>query len=92
MNRSRILFIAIIFMISFLVVEFLFMKMTKTPTMTEINLRKNFTAIAMLPDLAVHINSTQTRHRSLTDINSIYRLHPMVMDTDFASGIYKRRP
>ena len=74
MNRkSRKLFYLFIGIILFLFVELIYLKQTKEMSLEQHHKKEHFVTIAGLPDLAIVTETSSMRHRSMSDLFSIYR-------------------
>ena len=71
-KTPRLIFF-IFFLILFLVLESLYLSITKSTTNEIQSKRKKFVALSGLPDLAISTEATYIRHRSMSDMFSIYK-------------------
>jgi len=55
------------------VAELFYLQTTKAMTKTQKEKKENFVSIAGLPDLAIVTETSSVRHRTLSDLFSIYR-------------------
>ena len=73
MNRkSRKLFHLFIGIILFLLVELIYLKQTKEMSLEQHHKKEHFVTIVGLPDLALVTETSSVRHRSMSDLFSIY--------------------
>jgi hypothetical protein len=72
-KKSHYLFYLFIGVISVLTIELLYLKNTKEMTPNQREKKKQFVSIATLPDLAIVTETTSVRHRTVSDLFSIYR-------------------
>jgi hypothetical protein len=74
MNRkSHKLFYIFIGIIMLLVVELVYLQQTKEMTTVQQLKKEQFVSIAGLPDLALVTETSSVRHRTMSDLFSIYR-------------------
>jgi hypothetical protein len=74
MNRkSHYLFYISIGVITLLTIEIFYLKMTKEMRQTQQSKKEHFVSLVGLPDLAIVTETTSIRHRSMSDLFSIYR-------------------
>jgi len=71
-KTPRLLFIFFSF-IAVLIIESFYLSFTKTLSQESKNKREAFVAISGLPDLAISTEATFIRHRSMSDMFSIYK-------------------
>lgn len=71
-KTPRLLFI-LFSLVSILVLQSLYLSATKTLSQESQAKRKEFVAISTLPDLAISTEATFIRHRSMSDMFSIYK-------------------
>ncbi len=71
--KTPLLFYILFFLIIVLIVESAYINSTKTISMDVERKRKEFVAFSGLPDLAISTEATYVRHRSMSDIFSIYK-------------------
>ena len=72
-KKSYALFYLFIGIILFLLVELMYLKQTKEMTLEQRQKKENFVKIAGLPDLAIVTETSFVRHRTMSDLFSIYR-------------------
>jgi len=72
-KKSHFLFSFIGISLSLLFITCLYLYKTKTLLVKSIETKKQFVKITSLPDLAISTESTSIRHRSLSDLFSIYK-------------------
>ncbi|MFA6196427.1 MAG: hypothetical protein WC656_07260 [Sulfurimonas sp.] len=72
-KKSTFLFLLFASLLTFLAVEFLYIETTKK--MSDVSTEKKiiFVQLSGLPDLAINSESSFVRHRSLSDLFSIYQ-------------------
>ena len=74
MNKnSSYLFYTLISLVLLLITEVVYLYSTKTTSKDMFNKKIAFVNLCKLPDLAISTEATYIRHRSLSDIFSIYR-------------------
>ena len=74
MNRkSHMLFYIFIGLTLFLLVELSYLKQTKEMSHEQQLKKEQFVSIAGLPDLAIVTETSSVRHRTMSDLFSIYR-------------------
>ncbi len=71
-KTPRLIFFTL-FLISLLILESLYLSATKTMSPEMLSKRKDFVALSGLPDLAISTEATYVRHRSMSDMFSIYK-------------------
>ncbi|PHQ65419.1 MAG: hypothetical protein COB99_04200 [Sulfurimonas sp.] len=71
-KTPRLLFI-LFSLVAILVVEGIYLSSTKTLSQESQDKRKEFVSIVGLPDLAISTEATFIRHRSMSDMFSIYK-------------------
>jgi hypothetical protein len=98
MNKKTIyLFYAYLFMISLILVEFIYLNANKTATQKKQDQKSKFVSLVGLSDLAISTEATFIRHRSISDLFSIYRDDPTLREyftssyTISNSGIINQR-
>jgi hypothetical protein len=72
-KKSHYLFYIFLGVSAFLLAELLYLQTTKAMTTTEKEKKESFVAIAGLPDLAIVTETSSVRHRTLSDLFSLYR-------------------
>ena len=72
-KKSYILFYLLMGVATLLIAELLYLQSTKTMSQSQKEKKENFVNIAGLPDLAIVTETSSVRHRSLSDLFSIYR-------------------
>jgi len=75
-KKSTYLFYIFIGVSAFLLIELVYLQTTKAMTNTQKEKKEEFVNIAGLPDLAIVTETTSVRHRSLSDLFSIYKDDP----------------
>ena len=74
MNRkSHLLFYIFVGVILFLIVELIYLQQSKSMSLKQQEKKEQFVTIAGLPDLAIVTETSTVRHRSMSDLFSIYR-------------------
>jgi hypothetical protein len=74
MNRkSHLLFYLFITVTISLIIELIYLQQSKSMRQKQQEKKEQFVAIAGLPDLAIVTETSTVRHRSLSDLFSIYR-------------------
>ncbi|SFV52885.1 hypothetical protein MNB_SV-12-1350 [hydrothermal vent metagenome] len=74
MNRkSHMLFYVFVGLTILLVGELVYLQQTKEMTQEQQLKKRNFVTIAGLPDLAIVTETSYIRHRTMSDLFSIYR-------------------
>lgn len=71
-KTPRVLFI-LFSLVTIFILESIYLSVTKTLTQEAQTKRKEFVAISGLPDLAISTEATFIRHRSMSEIFSIYK-------------------
>ncbi|EDZ62024.1 hypothetical protein SMGD1_0036 [Sulfurimonas gotlandica GD1] len=71
-KTPRLLFI-LASLVAILIAEGIYLNATKTLSLESQNKRKEFVSISGLPDLAISTEATFIRHRSMSDMFSIYK-------------------
>ncbi len=72
-KKSYALFYLFIGIILLLLVELIYLKQTKEMTLVQRQKKEHFVKIAGLPDLAIVTETSFVRHRTMSDLFSIYR-------------------
>ena len=72
-RRSHYLFYTICILIILIVVEFVYLNQTKSMSIKQRSKKEKFVSLSGLPDLAIVTETSTVRHRSLSDLFSIYR-------------------
>ncbi len=72
-KKSHLLLYLLIGLGSLLTVELLYLQTTKAMSKNQKEKKENFVTIAGLPDLAIVTETSSVRHRSMSDLFSIYR-------------------
>ena len=72
-KKSYYFFIFFIFVLSIFITQIIYISSTKTLTLDEITKKNLFVKVTSLPDLALSTEANYIRHRSISDIFSIYR-------------------
>ena len=72
-KKSTSLFLLFASLLAFLSVEFLYIGITKNMSDAQVEKKISFTKLCGLPDLAINSESSFVRHRSLSDLFSIYQ-------------------
>ena len=75
-KKSYYLFYTFIGLMFFLSAELLYLQNTKSMTKTQKEKKEYFVNIAGLPDLAIVTETSSVRHRTMSDLFSIYREDP----------------
>ena len=71
--KTPILLYFLSFLLFFSVLLSVYIYQTKTATLITNNKKINFTILSGLPDLAISTEATFIRHRSMSDVFSIYK-------------------
>jgi len=83
------------FLIFFLILTFAaagvtyYCEKTHSPSANEIIIRQAFVKATGLPDLSVFLDDISARHRSLTDISSVYTGGQFAPDVRFSDMVYR---
>ncbi len=72
-KKSHYLFYAFIGVLTLLSIELLYLKIAKEMTANQKEKKEQFVSIVGLPDLAIVTETTSVRHRTISDLFSIYR-------------------
>ena len=72
-RKSYLLFYIFMGVILFLIVEIVYLKQSKSMSQKQQKKKEQFVSIAGLPDLAIVTETSTVRHRSMSDLFSIYR-------------------
>jgi len=72
-KKSHYLFYTFIGLMLFLSAELLYLQNTKAMTKTQKEKKEHFVNIAGLPDLAIVTETSSVRHRTMSDLFSIYK-------------------
>jgi hypothetical protein len=72
-NKSYYFFIFLFFLLVITTIELFYISQTKTLSKEIINKKNLFIKVTSLPDLAISTEANYIRHRSISDIFSIYR-------------------
>jgi hypothetical protein len=73
LQKSYKMFIGFIFLVSIFSIQLLYIAKTKTVTTEAKKMKNDFVKVTGLPDLALSTEANYIRHRSISDIFSIYR-------------------
>ena len=74
MNKKSFYLLSLLSMMLFvLALEVIYLSMQKSMTPSMLEKKKLFVAVTGLPDLAISTEATYVRHRSLSDLFSIYK-------------------
>jgi len=87
-QKSKIYFFVLLSIFLLLSVEVLYLMSKNTLTPEQIKQRQLYVQIVALPDLAVSSETRSIRHRSLSDIFSIFNEGPETRDFFPASFVY----
>ena len=71
-KTPRLLFM-LFFLVGVLIIESFYLSLTKTMTQESRDKKVEFVSISSLPDLAISTEATFIRHRSMSDMFSIYK-------------------
>ena len=72
-KKTYILFFILFIVIALLTTELLYLNSTKAMSLTQKKKKESFVSIAGLPDLSIVTETSSVRHRTLSDLFSIYR-------------------
>jgi len=72
-KKSHYLFYLFMGVVIILMVELIYLKQTREMTEKQQIKKQNFVKIAGLPDLAIVTETSSVRHRTMSDLFSIYR-------------------
>ena len=72
-KKSHILFYVLLGLILLLMVELLYLQQTKNITPSQQAKKETFVSLTGLPDLAIVTETSSVRHRTLSDLFSLYR-------------------
>ena len=72
-KKSHYLLYAFVGVMALLTTELLYLKNTKEMTANQREKKEQFVSIVALPDLAIVTETTSVRHRTVSDLFSIYR-------------------
>ena len=72
-KKSHYLFYTFVGILAVLFIELSYLKITKEMTANQREKKKQFVSIVALPDLAIVTETTSVRHRTVSDLFSIYR-------------------
>jgi len=72
-KKSHYLFYIFMGVVIILMVELIYLKQTREMTEKQQIKKQNFVKIAGLPDLAIVTETSSVRHRTMSDLFSIYR-------------------
>ena len=72
-KKTHYLFTIIILLLSFLLVLTIYLYNTKSTTQERLNKKLTFLKYSTLPDLAISTEASYVRHRSLSNIFSVYK-------------------
>lgn len=84
-KKSHSLFIIFTLLLSFLGSEILYLGTTQSMSEQELDKKINFVSLTGLPDLALSNESSYLRHRSVSDIFSIYNEDASLREHDLVS-------
>lgn len=84
-KKSHSLFYMFTFLISLLVSEVLYLNVAHTMSADELDKKVSFVSLTGLPDLALSNESSYLRHRSITDVFSIYNEDSSLREYDLVS-------
>ncbi len=86
--KTKKLFLFTIFLFISLIFEIIYIKIIKDLTIEEIADKKEFVSISGIPDCAISTEANYIRNRTLTDIFSIYRDDPDLMEYFPSTFVY----
>ncbi|MBU1668896.1 hypothetical protein KKC13_10805 [bacterium] len=72
-QKSYTLFYILIGLVSIFIIQLFYLQQTKSMTPTQQLKKEYFVTIAGLPDLALVTETSSVRHRTLSDLFSLYR-------------------
>ena len=72
-KKSHTLFYILIGLILMFIIQILYLQQTKSMTLSQQEKKECFVHLVGLPDLAIVTESSSIRHRTLSDLFSLYR-------------------
>ncbi len=87
-QKAKKLFIFTIFIFVSLIFEIIYIKLTEDLTIKEIRDKKEFVSLSGITDLAISTEANYIRNRTLTDLFSIYRDDPSLMEYFPSTFVY----
>jgi hypothetical protein len=72
-KKSKSVFYSFLTLVGLLCVETLYLEATKSISSDMLNSKMTFVNLVGLPDLAISTEATYVRHRSMSDLFSIYK-------------------
>jgi len=75
-KKSYIFFYILIGLATIFIIQLFYLDLTKSMSSEQQNKKEQFVTVAGLPDLAIVTETSSVRHRTLSDLFSIYRDDP----------------
>lgn len=91
-KNSKIFFLVFLSIFLLLSVEIIYLKSKNTLNIDQTEQRKLYVQMVALPDLSISSETRSIRHRSLSDIFSIFNEGPEIRDFFPASFVYSPSP
>lgn len=91
-KKSKIYFLVLLSIFLLLSVEIIYLKGKNTLSNEQIEQRSLYVQMVALPDLSISSETRSIRHRSLSDIFSIFNEGPEIRDFFPASFVYSPSP
>lgn len=96
-KKSYYFFSFLVFILTITIVQIIYIKETKSLMQKEIEKKNIFVKVTSLPDLALSTEANYIRHRSISDIFSIYRddgalreYTPSTYTYSLSKGLYEK--
>jgi hypothetical protein len=89
-KKTKITINIFIILFTFLFIEVIYLKYTKSMSVSQLNKKKQFLQIVQMPDLAICTTTISIRHRSLSDTFSIYKDDPSLREHFLSTFTYKQ--
>jgi hypothetical protein len=89
-RKTKITFAIFAILLSILVVQILYLVSTKSLTKQQIEIKYNFVKISQMPDLALCTDTFYIRHRTLSDMFSIYKDEAGLREYSLTTFAYSR--
>jgi predicted permease len=87
-KKSYFIIYFIIFLNTILVAQVIYLNSSKSNNKQILKMKNDLVKIVQLPDLAICTEATYIRHRSLSDLNSVYKDDPTLREYFPSAFVY----
>ncbi len=87
-KKSRIVLLSFMSLLILLCIEGIYIYSTKSTTQKMLNTKLLFVKLSSMPDLAILTDTKYVRHRSLSDVFSIYSDDGVLRENQASSFVY----